>query len=73
MIKNDTTQPIQFVLDGNRVYNCVIKYPKTHHFSFVNDLINFGEFVAKYKSDILKSKLVIINWWEDRQYEIQLI
>lgn len=70
---NDTTQPIQFVLFGN-VYTYIVKYPKSHYGSFINDLILFGMFVQLEKTDVIKNiNHYVVNWWEDRGYEIEMI
>lgn len=73
MVTNDTKQAIQFVLFGH-MYTFIIVYPKSHHSSFVNDLINFGMFVQK--NELIVSKSIshfVVNWWEDKGYEIELI
>jgi hypothetical protein len=69
---NDSTQPIQFVLFGN-VYTYIVKYPKSHYSSFINDLILFGHYLQLEKFDVIKNiNHYVLNWWEDRSYEIEI-
>lgn len=73
MIKNDTKQPIQFVLLG-QMYTYIVVYPKSHKNSFINDLINIGMFVQKNELAVIKNiNHFVVNWWMDREYEIELI
>ena len=70
---NDTTQPIQFVLFGN-MYTYIVKYPKSHYSSFINDLINFGMFVKSNHLAVVKNPNYFVeNWWKDHGYEVGMI
>lgn len=72
-IKNDTAQPIQFVICGN-VYTYRVTYPKSHYGSFINDLINFGMDTKEHQIFVRKSVHDwVVSWWEYRNYEIKKV
>lgn len=69
-VKNDTVQPIQFVICGT-MYTYVIKYPKSHYGSFINDLINFGMDTKQHEFFVRKNiHGWVVSWWESRNYEV---
>lgn len=72
MPTNDSSQPIQFVMFGN-VYTYIVKYPKSHYGSFINDLIRFGTFIQLEQDEVIKNvNHFVLNWWEDYGYEIEI-
>lgn len=70
---NDMSQPIGFVLFGNH-YQFIVKYPKSHYSSFINDLILFGQTIKNEEPEVVKNvQYFVVNYWQDRMYEIELV
>lgn len=73
MIKNDSNRPIRFCL-FDVLYIYIIKYPSTHTDAFTFDLIAFGQYIESNKMEVIKNiNHFVVEWWKDRQYEIELI
>ncbi len=70
---NDTTQVISFGF-GNVVYQGIVKYPSEKKNAFCSDLIFFGQNTIKEQIEFLRNpKKFILEFWEDRGYEVDFI